>query len=74
MGHDATSDGDAWHPARNRYCQNAMNMPVALVVFVDKTHTDLHGALSLSSYIHTDSFQSCISDEFEFLEAIGIHS
>ena len=45
--------GDAWRPARNRYCQNAMDMPVALVVFLDKTHTDLHGALSLTPVIFT---------------------
>jgi len=43
--------GDAWHPAMNRYCQNAMDKPVALVVFLDKTHTDLHGALSLPPVI-----------------------
>jgi hypothetical protein len=45
--------GDAWKPARNRYCQNEMDMPVALVVFLDKTHTDLHGALSLTPVIFT---------------------
>jgi hypothetical protein len=45
--------GDAWSPARNRYCQNAMDMPVALIVFVDKTHTDLHGPLSLTPIIFT---------------------
>ena len=48
--------GDAWCPARNRYCQNAMDMPVALIVFVDKTHTDLHGALSLTPIIFTLTF------------------
>jgi hypothetical protein len=45
--------GDAWRPARNRYCQNTMDMSVALVVFLDKTHTDLHGALSLTPVIFT---------------------
>jgi len=45
--------GDAWRPARNRYCQNAMDMPVALVIFLDKTHTDLHGALSLTPVLFT---------------------
>jgi len=29
------------------------DMPVALIVFVDKTHTDLHGALSLTPIIFT---------------------
>ena len=28
-------------------------MPVALIVFADKTHTDLHGALSLTPIIFT---------------------
>ena len=45
--------GDAWSPARSRYCLNANDMPVALIVFVDKTHTDLHGALSLTPIIFT---------------------
>jgi hypothetical protein len=45
--------GDAWSPARTRYCLNANDMPVALIVFVDKTHTDLHGALSLTPIIFT---------------------
>ena len=37
--------GDAWLPARDRYCQNKTDMPVGLIVFGDKSHTDLHGAL-----------------------------
>jgi len=40
--------GDAWLPALTRYCgKNGSYMPVALVVFGDKSHTDLHGALSV---------------------------
>ena len=34
--------GDAWRPAMRRYCQNENDMPVALIIFADKTHTDLH--------------------------------
>jgi hypothetical protein len=45
--------GDAWLPARNRYCQNETDMPVGLIVFGDKSHTDLHGALSLTPIIFT---------------------
>ncbi len=33
---------DAWKPAMKRYCQNVKDMLVALIVFADKTHTDLH--------------------------------
>jgi hypothetical protein len=40
--------GDEWLPARNSYCQNETNMFVGLIVFGDKSHTDLHGALSLT--------------------------
>ncbi len=45
--------GDAWLPTRNRYCQNQTDMPVGLIVFGDKSHTDLHGALSLTPIIFT---------------------
>ena len=39
--------GDAWEPARRRFCgDDPRNMPVALVVFGDKSHFDLHGTLS----------------------------
>ncbi len=43
--------GDAWLPARDRYCQNKTDMPVVLIVFGDKSPTDLHGALSLTPII-----------------------
>jgi hypothetical protein len=47
--------GDAWLPARNRYCTvtKQPTMPVALIVFGDKSHTDLHGTLSLTPIIFT---------------------
>ena len=45
--------GDEWLPARNSYCQNETNMFVGLIVFGDKSHTDLHGALSLTPIIFT---------------------
>jgi hypothetical protein len=45
--------GDAWIPARNRYCQDEQDMPVGLIIFADKSHTDLHGALSLTPIIFT---------------------
>ena len=44
---------DAWLPARDRYCQQVNDMPVALIIFADKLHTDLHGALSLTPIIFT---------------------
>ncbi len=45
--------GNAWLPAQNRYCQKENEMPVALIVFADKSHTDLHGALSLTPIIYS---------------------
>jgi hypothetical protein len=44
---------DAWLPARDRYCQNKTDMPVGLIVFGDKSHTDLHGALPPTPIIFT---------------------
>jgi hypothetical protein len=46
---------DAWIPARNRYCvlTERPTMHVALIVFGDKSHTDLHGTLSLTPIIFT---------------------
>ena len=46
--------GKAWPPALQHYCGDDNNfMPLALVVFGDKSHTDLHGALSLTPIIFT---------------------
>ncbi len=45
--------GDAWIPARDGYCSNPQGptMPVGLIVFGAKSHTDLHGTLSLMTPI-----------------------
>jgi hypothetical protein len=45
--------GDAWIPARDRYCSNPQGptMPVGLIVFGDKSHTGIHGTLSLTPII-----------------------
>ena len=45
--------GDAWIPARSLYCQDDSDMPVGLIIFADKLHTDLYGALSLTPIIFT---------------------
>ncbi len=48
--------GEAWLPAQNKYCggnEGKTNMPVALIVFGDKSHIDLHGALLLTPIIFT---------------------
>jgi hypothetical protein len=47
---------EAWLSAQNKYCgrnEGKTNMPVALIVFGNKSHTDLHGALLLTPIIFT---------------------
>jgi len=52
--------GDEWIPARDLYCRPQDNftndMPVGIVIFGDKSHTDLHGALALTPIIFTLTF------------------
>ena len=49
--------GNQWLPARDRYCSNNNKMvnamPIALIIFDDKSHIDLHGSLSLTPIIFT---------------------
>ena len=46
--------GDAWKPALSHFCgTNGAVMPIALIVFGDKTYTDLHGSLSVTPIIFT---------------------
>ncbi len=44
-----------WKSTRNRYCTvtEQPTLPVALIVFGDKSHRDLHGTLSLTPIIFT---------------------
>ncbi len=53
---------DAWEAAQQQFCgnDNPINMPIALVIFADKSHLDLHGSLSLLPIIFT---LSCFSHE-----------
>lgn len=48
--------GDSWYQAKNFYCKEKGTMPVGLIVFGDKSHTDLHGVLSLTPIIFTFTF------------------
>ncbi len=64
--------GDAWLPARDRYCQNKTDMPVGLIVFGDKSHTDLNGALSLTPIIFTLTiFNRAAQNDSKFWRPIG---
>jgi hypothetical protein len=55
LNYDEVHTGDAWFPARNRYCTvtKQQTIPVALIVFGDKSHTDVHRTLSLTPIIFT---------------------
>ncbi len=54
--HGEVHTGDAWLPARDRYCQNKTDMPVGLIVFGDKSHTDCSwSTVTNSNHIHTDT-------------------
>ena len=49
--------GDRWNQATKRFNGKDGNcMPLGLVIFGDKSHTDLHGALSLTPITFTFSF------------------
>jgi hypothetical protein len=49
--------GDQWLQAKNTNCSNRdkvdNEMPIALIIFGDKSHTDLHGSLSVTPIIFT---------------------
>jgi hypothetical protein len=66
--------GDAWLPARNRYSTvtKQQTMPVALIVFGDKSHTDLHGTCSLTTIIFTLTlFNQSARNNTRFWRPIG---
>ena len=49
--------GNQWLPARDQYCsnngENVDQMPIAMIIFGDKSHTDVHGSLSLTPITFT---------------------
>ena len=54
---DEIHTGALWSIACDHYCHDNENaFPLALLCFYDKTHTDLHGALSCAPFIATFSF------------------
>ncbi len=64
---------DAWEPACQHFCgDHPMNMPIALVIFSDKSYLDLHGSLSTLPIIFTLSCFNQVSrnkDQFWHLLA-----
>ena len=65
--------GDEWIPARDTYCrQDSIDMPVSIVIFGDKSHTDLHGSLALTPIIFTLTLfnQKCRNDH-KFWRVLG---
>jgi hypothetical protein len=64
--------GDAWLPARDKYCQNKTDIPVGIIVFKDKSHTALHGALSLTPIIFTLTlFNRAAQNDLKIWRPIG---
>jgi hypothetical protein len=66
--------GDAWIPARDRFCANphCPTMPVGLIVFGDKSHTNLHGTLALTPIIFTLSlFNRTAQNNIRFWRPVG---
>jgi hypothetical protein len=65
---DEIHTGALWPVARNHCCNEETDeFPLALLCFYDKTHTDLHGALSCAPFLMTFSFfneSACSCDEF----------
>jgi hypothetical protein len=56
--------GNVWLPAGDKFCNpnnNGDNMPVGLIVFGDKSHTDLHSVLALTTIIFTLTMFNCAS-------------
>ena len=50
--YDEVHTGDELHGAKSRYCgTKGQYMPLGFTVFCDKTHTDLHGSLSVTTII-----------------------
>ena len=65
--------GDEWIPARDKFCRSdSDDMPVSIVIFGDKSHTDLHGALALTPIIFTLTLfnQRCRNDP-QFWRVLG---
>ncbi len=69
--------GDAWLPARDRYSSNPNHptMPVGLIVFGDKSHTNLHGTSALTPIIFTLTLFNWPSRNItRFLETNWLHT
>ncbi len=64
--------GDTWLPTRNKYCQNETEVPVGSIVFGNMSHTDLHGALSLTPIMFTLTlFNRAARNDSEFWRPIS---
>ena len=49
--------GDSWARAKERFCgREGKYMPFGMVIFGDKSHTDLHGSLSVTPITFTATF------------------
>jgi hypothetical protein len=64
-GYGEIHTGDDWFPARGRFCtrndDTHNDMPVGMIIFGDKSHTNLHGSLALMPITFTPTFFNRIS-------------
>ncbi len=52
--------GDATEPAREKFCgRDGKYMPFGIIIFGNKSHTDLHGSLSVTPITFTATFFNC---------------
>jgi hypothetical protein len=68
---------DAWLPTRDRNCANpnCPTMPVGLIVFGDKSHTNLHRTLAMTPIIFTLTLFNWPSrNNTRFLETNWLHT
>jgi hypothetical protein len=70
--------GDDWLPVRDRFCtrndDTHNDMAIGLIIFGDKSHTNLHGSLALTPIIFTPTFFNRISQKHTFLETTNLCS
>ncbi len=66
---DNIHTGSLWEQARQKYCGDDPDAPLALVCFYDKTNTDVFGSLSCAPFICTPSFlnKDCCNNDSNYM-------
>ena len=66
--------GDLYKSAKDIYCKNKeKDFPLPLIIFYDKTHTDLHGSLSTAPVMFTlGFFNQSARNSVDFWRVLGL--